>query len=305
MTARYPRCIMASCVVPWNEHDEFMEDLFRHQVRVLLKEGTQHLYIFGTAGEGYAVTDRQFVEIARVFTEEMRRAGAEPMVGAISLSLGTIIARIEMARDLGVRRFQISLPGWGALSEREMIQFFRETCGRFRDCQFLHYNLLRTIRLVTAPEYARLAEEHPNLVATKNSTDSMERIHALLTEAPQLRHFLTETGFVFGSLLGEPGLLISLASTNWKAGREFFEAGERRDADALITCQRELHAILHLLLSGAGPEEHIDGAYDKMLWRLHDGRFPLRLLPPYEGATDEGFNRFEAALREKLPKWSP
>lgn len=305
MTARYPQCIMAGCVVPWSDKHEFMEDLFRNQVRVLLKEGTQHLYIFGTAGEGYAVTNRQFVEIAKVFSDEVRKGGGEPMVGAISLSLPTIIERIEMARDLGVRRFQISLPSWGALTESELFTFFRETCGRFTDCQFLHYNLLRTKRLVTAPEYARLAEEHPNLVATKNSTDSMERIHSLLTQAPQLRHFLTETGYIFGSLLGEPGLLISIASTNWKAGHEFFEAGRHRDAATLIACQRELNAILHLLLNGAGPAERIDGAYDKMLWRLHDGRFPLRMLPPYEGATDEGYQRFDTALREKFPRWAP
>ena len=26
---------------------------------------------------------------------------------------------------------------------------------------------------------------------------------------------------------------------------------------------------------------YIDGAYDKVLWKLHDPEFPLRLLPPY------------------------
>jgi hypothetical protein len=30
----------------------------------------------------------------------------------------------------------------------------------------------------------------------------------------------------------------------------------------------------------------IDGAYDKVLWWLHDARFPLRLLPPYYGASE-------------------
>lgn len=305
MSVRYPCCIMAGCVVPWSDKHEFLEDLFRYQVRGLLKEGTQHLYIFGTAGEGYAVSNRQFAEITKVFTDEVRCGGAEPMVGAISLSLSTIIERIELAHELGVRRYQISLPSWGALSESEMLGFFRETCGRFRDCQFLHYNLMRTKRLVTPAEYGRLAEEHPNLVATKNSTDSMERIHGLLTQAPQLRHFLTETGYIFGSLLGEPGLLISIASTNWKSGHEFFEAGRRKDATTLIACQRELNAILRVLLDGAGPAERIDGAYDKMLWKLHDGRFPLRMLPPYEGASDEGYERFAAALREKFPRWAP
>ena len=303
--ARYPSCIMAGCVVPWSDQNEFLEDLFRDQVRRLLSEGTRHLYIFGTAGEGYAVTNRQFEQIAKVFHHEMRRAKAEPMVGVINQSLLSMIERLEVARDLGIRQFQISLPNWGALSEIEMVQFFRETCGRFPDCQFLHYNLLRTKRLVTAAEYARLAEEHPNLVATKNSTDSMERIHALQTQAPQLRHFFTETGFIYGSLLGECGLLISLASTNWKSGREYFEAGRRGDVETLMRYQRELNSMLYTLIHAGGPGEHIDGTFDKMIWRLHDRRFPLRLLPPYEGATIEAFNGFAATLQEKFPRWVP
>jgi dihydrodipicolinate synthase/N-acetylneuraminate lyase len=300
---RYPACIMSCCVVPWDERLEFVEDLFRHQVRKLISDGTRHLYIFGTASEGYAVTNRQYLEITTAFADEMKRGQAEPMVGVISLSLPTIIERIAMARELGVRQFQISLPSWGPLTDSELAQFFRETCGRFEDCSFLHYNLLRTKRLVTPAEYGRLAQEYPNLVATKNSTDSMDRIYGLIHEAPQLRHFLTETGFVFGSLIGEVGLLISLAATNWKGAHAFFEAGQRRDASTLVAQHQELIGILQILLEGGRPA-HMDGAFDKMLWKLHDERFPLRLLPPYEGASDQGFTRFRTALRERYPHWA-
>src|SRR5437016_6854891 len=126
---RYPACIMATAVVPWDERGDFAEDLFRHEVRELLAKLTKHLYVFGTAGEGYAVSDRQFDRIVRVFHEEMKAGGSEAMAGIISLSLPTIVERITHARELGVRRFQISLPSWGALSETEVFEFFRQTCG--------------------------------------------------------------------------------------------------------------------------------------------------------------------------------
>lgn len=300
---RFPSCILATAVVPWDETGNFLEDLFRHQVQSILAHGTKHLYVFGTAGEGYAVTDRQFDRIVRVFHEAMQSGGGEPMVGVISLSLGTIIERIERARDLGVRLFQISLPSWGALTEREVFAFFRQTCGRFPDCRFLHYNLMRTKRLVTAREYARLADAHPNLVATKNSTDVMDRIEELLTLTPQLQHFLTETGFAYGSLIDECGLLASLATTNWPSGHQYFDAGRRREPEPLLTMQRELSALVRDLVAVVGDAAHIDGAFDKMLWRLHDRRFPLRLLPPYAGVSDDIFDRFAALLREKYPRW--
>jgi len=299
---RYPACIMATCVVPWDAEYNFAEELFRHQVRTLATTATPHLYVFGTAGEGYAVSDSQFDRIVSVFQEEMKANGAEPIVGIISLSLPTIQERIARWRDRGVRRFQISLPSWGALSERELFAFFDQVCGRFRDCQFLHYNLPRTKRLVTPREYGQLAALHPNLVATKNCIDVIDRIVELLGLSPQLQHFFGETGYAYGSLLGECGLLASTCVTNWKSAQQYFEAGRRRDVEAVIAMQRELSALGRDFLELAG--EHIDGAYDKMLWKLHDRRFPLRLQPPYEPATDEAFARFVELLQRKYPRWA-
>lgn len=300
---RYPACILCTCVVPWDEQYRFIENLFIDQVQRLLKL-TPHLYIFGTAGEGHAVTDRQFDQITRVFHATMRAEGAEPMVGVISLSLPAIVERIERARGIGVRQFQISLPSWGALTDDEMRTFFRATCGRFPDCQFLHYNLMRTKRLVTPEQYAELAAEHPNLVAAKNSTDAMERLTGLMQLAPELQQFPNETGFIYASQLGECGLLASLA-TNRSACRAYFEAGRRRDLPALLALHAEITAIVQELVAAAGPAVHIDSAFDKMLWKLQDERFPLRLLPPYQGATQAAFQRFAEFVRTKYPRWAP
>ena len=298
---------MGTVVVPWTETFAFDEGLFRHEVQTLLGAGHTRLYVFGTAGEGYAVDDAQFQQVARVFVDEMVAAGAEPMVGVISLSHATIMRRITFARDdLGVRQFQVSLPSWGALEDVEVRGFFDAVLGNFEDCQFLHYNLLRTKRLVTAAEYAAVASEHPNLVATKNSTDSMQRVRDLLTVASDLRHFVGERAFAYASLFGEPGLLISLATTNLSMGREFFAAGQARDVARLFEMDSQLHAIADQFLRtiGAGSAP-IDGAYDKVLWWLHDRRFPLRLLPPYQGAAEGAAREFLEFLQRRYPEWAP
>ena len=300
---RYPQCILAACCVPWDGDDRFLEAVFRRGVRTTLALGTRHLYVFGTAGEGYAVTDRQFDQVVAAFADEMRLANAEPMVGVISLSLGTILERIERCRDLGVRHFQISLPSWGPLADRELFDFFDRVCGRFPDCQFLHYNLLRTKRLVTGREYGRLAERHPNLVATKNTGDSLGHIESLLGDAPQLQHFLSERGYVHGSQFGECGILASLVM-NWPKLQALLEAGKRRDVATLVDLQRQCSLVLRTLFE-AVPEGRIDGAYDKLFAKMHDPDFPLRLLPPYAGSTDDEYRAFVRLLGERLPDWIP
>ena len=302
---RFPRCVLATTVIPWGDDYRLDETLYRHHIQRLLQAGFTHLYVFGTAGEGYAVDDDQFERVARVFVEEMRAGNAEPMLGVINLSQQTIVRRIAWARDtLGVHQFQVSLPSWGALEGHEVRTFFDAVLERFADCRFLHYNLLRTKRLVTADEYALIARDHPNLVATKNSTDSMQRVRDLLEGAPMLQHFLNERGFVYGSLIGECGFLASIATTNFEQAQAYFRAGCTRDFETLLHMEAEVHAISREFTRTVGPA-HIDGAFDKVLWRLHDPRFPLRLLPPYEGASDASAADFLEFLRKAYPQWAP
>ncbi len=228
------------------------------------------------------------------------------MVGVISLSTTTIIERIERAMDLGVRRFQISLPGWGVLTDDEVVRYMLEVPGRFPDATFVHYNLMRTGRLLDGAMYARLAAAHPNLVGTKNGTSDILRIHDLLTKAPMLRHFLTEMGYPFGCSVGAPGLLMSLSSTNPPAGIRFLRSGIARDLGTLLAQQGELVAIEVALEAAAGASgAHMDGSFEKMLQRLLDDRFPLRMLPPYSAVPEAGFQAFRTWLEHTYPHWTP
>jgi dihydrodipicolinate synthase/N-acetylneuraminate lyase len=181
--------------------------------------------------------------------------------------------------------------------------FFQETCGRFPECEFLHYNLQRSQRLITPAEYRRLAERHPNLVATKNSTTDTQRLRGLLTEAPQLQHFITEVGFAEAAMMGECGLLISVANTNLALAFDYFHAGCRQDETVLGAIKREAADIVADMLRLCAAQAHMDGAFDKMFCRVHDPQFPLRLLPPYASVNEGDYNRFLNLLREKYPRW--
>lgn len=302
---RYRPCILATCCVPWDENFQFEEAVFRRHTRSLIAEGIRDLYIFGTAGEGYAVTELQFDAITRVFLEETSGEDVQGMVGLISLSLPQVIERIERAREMGARRFQLSLPSWAALNDAELSAFFRETCGRFPDCEFLHYNLMRTGRIVTGREYGRFAAEHPNLVATKNSTTDEERLRSLMQDAPQLQHFITEGGFAKAAMMGECGFLISIASIQLSLGTRYFRAGQEKDSGTLNSMAREFGGMIAELKAAVGDSAHMDGAYDKMFCRVSDPEFPLRLLPPYSSASDDVYQEWLDRMRANHSRWLP
>ncbi|MCW5849119.1 MAG: dihydrodipicolinate synthase family protein [Anaerolineae bacterium] len=301
---RYPQAILISCEAPWDERGNLLEDVFRQQVRHDLDLGFNHVYIFGTAGEGYAVDTPRFQQLTRLFREETAHPDVYPMVGVIGLSTPTIVERIAFAYDVGFRVFQISLPSWGALNDTEVLTFFRDVCGAFPDAQFLHYNLPRTKRVLTGKDYRRVIDEVPNLVATKNTGGGLDRAYDLMTHAPELQHFFGETNFPHGCMFGECSLLSSFGPMIPHKTRALFKAGLARDVETMFRLQHDIYVMTAEVLGPVLTEARIDGAYDKMIVRLAGlEAMPIRLLSPYQGFSEEQYQAVKQVFQAKYSGW--
>ena len=272
--------------IPWTADYALDEDSFRRLLRRLLTVGADQLYIMGTAGEGYAMTDGRFRDVVDVFVEEMSDPAVAPQVGVISLSTEEVIGRIGYAHDRGVRAFQISLPAWGAVTDTEMMTFFRTVCGEYPDSEFLHYNLARTKRILTGADYRRILDEVPNLVAAKQSTYDMDLIRGWMEAAPEMQHFFLQHSFAYGTVFGECSLLCSMHGAFPALTLEYFQAGRSGDVKRAFEIQAQFGRHRDGIF-GHVDRVMIDGAHDKLLVWLVDQSFPRRLLPPYEGFTDD------------------
>jgi dihydrodipicolinate synthase/N-acetylneuraminate lyase len=300
--ARYPSVMLAACPTAWDEDERLDEHSFRREVQLVLEAGFDHLYVFGTGSEGYAVDTARFTQVAQAFWQEAK--DAHPMIGAIGLSTANIVERLRIAHDIGYREFQISLPSWGPVSDGEMVRFFVDVCGTFPDSAFLHYNLPRTKRVLTGADYARLIGEVPNLVATKNTAGGLSGASDLLRHSSDLMHFMGEWNFPHGSMFGSVGLLATMAELTPIRCRELWEAGQKRDIVPLFTLQHEFQQLSDDLWPAASSTPHMDGAYDKMLTKLGMlPEFPLRLLPPYQSFTDDDYRAMKRVLDEKWAAW--
>jgi dihydrodipicolinate synthase/N-acetylneuraminate lyase len=295
--ARMPPTILATCVLPWDDRLRFLEAEFREHVRLVAAHVTRHIYVFGTAGEGYALTDAQFREVASVFWDEAQACDVTPMIGVISNSLGTIIERVEFGLQAGFRQFQVSFPSWGAVSDTEVDTFFREVCGRFGGAQFLHYNIPRGRRVLTGAEYGRIGGRYPNLAAMKFSSTDAAVVRELVTGCGPLQCFLTEPAYVLARPYAKCGLLVSLSGARLDLPRQFASA-TGPELQRLGELAYQIDDLLERCFLEACPDAHMDGAYEKVLARAHGARLPLRLLPPFQGATEEGCRQFLAGLAE-------
>ena len=305
MEKRFPKLLLCAACIPWTEDHRLDVPLFRKGVRLLCENGAGSIYLFGTAGEGYAVNREQYLQIVTEFMDEMKHfPDVIPMVGVISMSMTEIKERISMAAELGVRYFQISFPSWGAVSDDEALCFFKEVCGAFPDYKFMHYNnALRSKKRLAPRNYQRLVEEIPNLVAVKFIAPSFEEIQVFAQLDLPLRVFFLEYAYGYGSLVyPEFGYLASVTNCSYHVMRAYYEAGCRQDLDMILQIHRDF-PILYESLFTCCPGDKIDAAYDKLFLQFTIPAFPARILPPYEGFTQEQVEAFKADIQKKRPHW--
>ncbi|WP_437204026.1 dihydrodipicolinate synthase family protein [Planctomicrobium sp. SH664] len=298
--------ILATICLPWSESFELDRQVFRNHIIRHLQVGIRRLYLFGTAGEGYAVTTDQFRQAAQLFAETTDGKAELRQLGVISLSLPLIQERIEIGRSVGINSFQLSFPSWARLNDRDMAAFFAGICDRNPDCDFLFYNVARGLRTLTPAELGELSRRHANLTAVKWAVPlTQEDYLKIADEAPLLMHYFTDIAYCEARLLGVPGsLLVALSAAVPSFAQEIFQLGQQRSDDDLLRQrieQLQLHRQIIRSMNAAGGR--VDGAYDKLFCRLQDPAFSLRMLTPYHGFGEADFERYRSELREKLPEF--
>ena len=75
--ARYPSTVMVSVVCPWDDDEQLDEAVFRREIQHAVTAGFRQIYVFGTAGEGYAVDSARFRRVIEVFGDELARDGRD------------------------------------------------------------------------------------------------------------------------------------------------------------------------------------------------------------------------------------
>ena len=303
MNKRYPQSILVTCEIPWDKNSELMEDLFRQELRATM-EHFPNLYIFGTAGEGYAVTLSQFERITRIFHEETNKDGIYPMIAAIGMSTAQVVEKVGIAYDIGIRDFQIPLTPWGPLNDHECITYFKDVCGNFPDAKFLHYQQpIATKRMLLGPDYQRIEAAVPNFVGTKNCISDLYEIISIATHTTELQHFWGELAFPHGCLYDECSMLSSYGSLFPTKTKEFFNYGITGQIDKVFQMQRDYWKVVETFEEPSQGLDLIFGAMDKMTMKASGVDVPLRLLSPYQEIDMDIYEKCINALRTKYPEW--
>ena len=116
---------LVSVPIPWDEDQSFDKDVFTEILGELKKQYCDGIYLFGTSGEGYALTDEEFSEIVAHFKEQTWDFSGFLQVGCIGLSSSQVKFRCGVCIDIGIEQAQVTLPFWKELKDEELDFFSR------------------------------------------------------------------------------------------------------------------------------------------------------------------------------------
>ena len=266
------------------------------------------VYTTGSTGEFYAIDFDEFQRMVDLVAELCGKAGMPLQIGCCSDATHKTIRLLEYAaskKEVGAA--QVNLPYWMELSDREVVQFFKDLHRACPEMPLVHYNIPRAKRFLHAADYLRILEAAPNLIGVKYTFagSNFASLQDDVALTPMLSYFVGENLLASGMQLGARGSCSSLVSTNPAFILTLYEKCASGQWSEAMAMQKRAAAFFReaLQLIADRGEGTADPVFDKGLstaagfWCGHQ-----RCRPPYTGWSDATVEVLRAWLREKYPE---
>lgn len=307
LTAETLKGIWAAVPLSWDEEYGLDEDSYRANIERMCGVGVHGIYTTGSTGEFYALSVDEFKRMADIQDEICGRHGMPLQIGCCSDCTWKTLELLEYAAAKpNICGVQTTIPYWMELTDREMLQFFRDVHAAVPEMPIIHYNIIRSKRHLNGPDYLKVLEVCPNLIGVKYTFagSNFGSLQETIIATPQISYFVADTLMVSAMLLGARGCCSSMVQTDPAYMLTMYDLAENGRWEEAVGMQKTLASMirdLKKLLDGRG-EGMIDPVVDKGI-AIASGCFTgsQRTRPPYIGWSDDTV----AAVREFLQRDYP
>ena len=309
LTANDIRGIWAGITMTWDENDRFDEDTYASNVERMIAANVHGVYTTGSTGEFYALEYDEFCRMVDVEAELCGKTGMPLQIGCCSDATAKTIRLLEYAawkEEVGAA--QVNLPYWMELTDRELLQFFKDLYNACPDMPLVHYNVPRAKRFLTGPDYLRILEVAPNLVGVKFTFAGAHwgELQAAMMMTPNLSYFVGEHLLASAMQLGARGSYSSVIATNPKFMLHLYALAEAGQWDEAIGMQQHASRFVAdtMAFIEARNEGCIDPVFDKGLGVASGCVLGhQRCRPPYIGWKDETVAALRIWLQQNYPEF--
>ncbi|HYB03061.1 MAG TPA: dihydrodipicolinate synthase family protein [Nitrososphaerales archaeon] len=223
-----PHGVIPALVTPFTKSDEVDERGSRWLCRNAIDSGVHAVICVGSLGEFPCLTDEERDRVIRAVVDEAN--GKVPViagVGSASTKLAILLAK--KAEDLGADAVEVLAPFYYNVRDEAVFAHYEKLAGSI-SLPVIIYNFPGTTKVtMSAALIARLAEI-PNIIAIKNSVDSLIHLKQVIWGTRHLRNkpFTVLCGIedylIPGLLLGAKGTVSGFGNFIPKVLVQIYEA---------------------------------------------------------------------------------
>jgi dihydrodipicolinate synthase/N-acetylneuraminate lyase len=301
MSIAWLRGAWAAIPTPWTTDGKVDAGAVRELVQQYVAGGLNGAYTTGTDGEMHVLEIEDFKALVDAFADATIEANLPAQIGCTWHHTEGVIERARYARDRGIPRVQIALPGWVPLSEAEMLDFFADIQEALPDVDLIHYNIATCGKFLTGADYRKILEVAPNLRGSKHTGGNVGSIIEIVQATPELHHFVVDGQIIPGALFGAQGFYSFIANLNPAYAAALWSDCERADWEAAAHKRVRMDAFFAAWRTSwngitASPALGKIATAARTLPHM-----PLAVRGPYRAGTDEHVTALRNLLESDFP----
>ena len=169
--------IITAMVTPLSE-DGINEAATRKLVNKLINDGVHGLFVLGTNGEFYALSEAEKLALVKIVVDEA--AGRVPVfAGSGGISTEEVIKVTNQFAELGVDAVSVITPYLIKLSDEELIQHY-QTIALNTNLPMILYNIPANTQLSINESVFKELIQLPQIIGIKDSSGTLENIQMYL-----------------------------------------------------------------------------------------------------------------------------
>ena len=184
--------IISPILTPMHDDESVNYEEFRVQINRMLDGGIHGIFVFGTNGEGYILSEDEKIEIMKTAVEEVN--GRVPVYASTGL-VGTkdTIRLSQKAKEVGVDVLSIITPSFAAASQDELYTHCK-TVAESVDMPIVLYNIPARTGNAIAPATVGKLSKIENIIGVKDSSGNFDNILQYIEQTRDCEDFAVLSG---------------------------------------------------------------------------------------------------------------
>lgn len=289
-----PKGVIAPIITPMNEDESVNEEELRRQINRLIDAGIYGIFVLGTNGEFYALSEPEKLRIIKAAVDEVK--GRVPVyAGTGCVSTADTVALSRKAEELGVDALSVISPYFVNVSQDDIFRHF-DTVAKAVNLPILLYNMpARTGNNISFKTLKKLGEANSNIIGAKDSSGNFDNSLRYIQETGGMTVLAGNDSLILPTLqAGGQGAIAGWSNAFPKLMVSIYDNWAKGDLEAADKAQRMIRPFRDVMAMG-NPNSVVKRAMNLLGHKVGPARQPAGGIDP---RIDEGLEAAFKGYRE-------